>query len=311
MQSRKLIIMNILNKYIWLIDTLSHAGNNGLTFEEISNKYTKSDFISGGGQYNIRTFHNHRRDIEEIFHIKIGCHLETYRYFIEDRQSILNTASFRKWLLESISLNNLLSENDKIRDRIILEDVPSSEPNLTLCLQAIQQNHKVSFLYTRFQKQDELHYKDFMPVCLKMYKRRWYLYGGHTLEGCKIYALDRMSDFKLQADTFELPDDFNPTDFFGSFFGVFLDTKISPQIIELKVNNVSAKYLRSLPLHKSQEEITTTDEYSVFRLYLRPTPDFIHELLTYDNRIEILKPQSLRTQIKATLQNMASLYEES
>lgn len=303
--------MNILNKYIWLIDTLSYAGEYGLTFEEISNKYTKSDFISGGGQYNIRTFHNHRHDIAEIFDIEILCHSDTYRYYIADNDSIRHTSPFRKWLLESISLNNLLSENDKIRDRIILEEVPSSEPNLTLCLQAIQQNHKISFLYTRFQKQDELYYNDFMPVCLKMYKRRWYLYGGKTLDRCKIYALDRMSDLKLQADTFGLPDNFNPTDFFGSFFGVFLDAKIPPQIIELKVNNVSAKYLRSLPLHDSQEEITTTDDYSIFRLFLRSTPDFIHELLTYDNKVEILKPKSLRTQIKSTLLNMASMYKDS
>ncbi|MCR4812117.1 MAG: WYL domain-containing protein [Bacteroidales bacterium] len=55
--------------------------------------------------------------------------------------------------------------------------------------------------------------------------------------------------------------------------------------------------------------ITTTDEYSIFRLYLRPTPDFIHELLTYDNRIEILKPEYLRAQIKETLKEMMAIYE--
>lgn len=311
MQSRNLIIMNILNKYIWLIDTLSRAGLAGLSFDEISDKYTKSDFISGGGNYNIRTFHNHRRDIKEIFHIDIECHLDTYRYYIADNQSIRNTTSVRKWLLESISLNNLLAENEKIRDRIILEDVPSSEPNLTLCLQAIQENRKVSFQYTRFQKRDELYYKDFMPVCLKMYKRRWYLYGGHTLERCKIYALDRMSDMTIQADTFVIPEDYNPSEYFEGFFGVYLDERVEPQVIELKVDAVSAKYLRSLPLHVSQEEVTATEKYSIFRLYLRPTQDFIHELLTYDNKIEILKPKSLRAQIKSTLQNMASLYEES
>lgn len=301
--------MNILNKYIWLIDTLSHAGEYGLTFDEISNKYTKTDFISGGGQYNIRTFHNHRHDIAEIFDIEILCHSDNYRYYIADNDSIRHTSPFRKWLLESISLNNLLSENDKIRDRIILEDVPSSEPNLTKCLRAIQENRKVRFSYKRFQATCDWYYKDFMPVCLKMFDRRWYLYGGRKLDECKIYALDRMSELEVQDDTFALPEDYNPSDFFETFYGVFLDDKKQQDIVELKVSAVTARYLRSLPLHHSQEEREVTEEYSIFRFFLRPTSDFLHELLRYYNNIEILKPEYLRAQIKETLKEMMAIYE--
>ena len=34
--------MTTLNRYIWLVDTLVRAGQKGLTFEEINDKYPSS-----------------------------------------------------------------------------------------------------------------------------------------------------------------------------------------------------------------------------------------------------------------------------
>ena len=89
-----------------------------MTFEEINHKYRYADSISGGGEYPLRTFHDHRRAIEEVFGIEIACNKSENRYYIRDNEDVRNPSYFRKWLLESISLNNIISENDKLRDRI-------------------------------------------------------------------------------------------------------------------------------------------------------------------------------------------------
>ena len=86
--------MNILNKYIWLIDTISRAGKNGITFEDINRKYQYADSISGGSTYNIRTFHNHRKDISVTFGIEISCYTDGYRYYIVDENELNGTSRF-------------------------------------------------------------------------------------------------------------------------------------------------------------------------------------------------------------------------
>ena len=54
------------------------------------------------------------------------------------------------------------------------------------------------------------------------------------------------------------------------------------------------EYLRTLPLHHSQQETETAEDYSVFTFRLRPTFDFQQELRRYGAAAEVLSPQWLR-----------------
>ena len=56
-------------------------------------------------------------------------------------------------------------------------------------------------------------------------------------------------------------------------------------------------YLRTLPLHPSQQETETCDEWSIFTYRMVPTWDLEHELLQYNDNVEVLAPQSLREQM--------------
>jgi predicted DNA-binding transcriptional regulator YafY len=59
-----------------------------------------------------------------------------------------------------------------------------------------------------------------------------------------------------------------------------------------------------LPLHQSQQELTSTPDYTDFSYDLRPTSDFIGQLLSQGSGIEVLEPQELR-------QKMCDLTAES
>ena len=79
--------------------------------------------------------------------------------------------------------------------------------------------------------------------------------------------------------------------------------------IEINVYNNQAKYFRSLPLHSSQREIETSDSCSVFEYYLKPTYDFIQELLLHGSDVEVIHPNSLRQLMKQRIEEMAELYK--
>ncbi len=66
--------------------------------------------------------------------------------------------------------------------------------------------------------------------------------------------------------------------------------------------------MRSLPLHQSQLEIETGEDYAVFELILAPTWDFKQELLSRADQIEVLEPVSLRQWMKEKTGAMFSNY---
>lgn len=308
--------MNILNRYIWLVDTLLQAGPKGLTFEQINTKYRYNDYLSDGGEYHLRTFHNHRRDIEEIFGIKIRCNLSDYRYYIDDSDEIKGNSLFRRWLLQSVSVNNIVASNEKIRKQILLEDTPSSESLLTLWLNAIRDSRKVSFGYHSYWTGESVHLTGFATYAVKLYQRRWYVLGEpgekpdepDWTKRCKLYALDRIDHVELEEDTYELPEDYDPQEAFAGTYGLFIDQQRPIEIIRLKVNAMQANYMRSLPLHHSQEEVERTPEYSIFTLFVRQSPDLERDLMAHCDSIEVLAPLSLRERINERLTAAKSKY---
>lgn len=78
--------------------------------------------------------------------------------------------------------------------------------------------------------------------------------------------------------------------------------------IVIKVASSQVKYLRSLPLHHSQQETSTTAEYSIFDYNLKPTYDFEQEILSHREDFEVLQPQSFRDKIKAIVKEMYQRY---
>jgi hypothetical protein len=67
-------------------------------------------------------------------------------------------------------------------------------------------------------------------------------------------------------------------------------------------------YLRTLPLHASQKEIEHTDDYTVFSYDIRPSVDFVLELMSYTNSLEVLEPIELRQKIYSNMQASLERY---
>jgi predicted DNA-binding transcriptional regulator YafY len=125
-----------------------------------------------------------------------------------------------------------------------------------------------------------------------------------------ILALDRISQFELKEETFRRDPDFNLEAMFEGVFGITIgDGEV--ESVWLKVDAQQANYLRSLPLHRSQMELRKNDEYSIFALRVRPTLDLRQRILSLGSTTEVLKPESLRNEIKKEAMAMVAKYRES
>ena len=123
----------------------------------------------------------------------------------------------------------------------------------------------------------------------------------------RIYALDRMTMMELADEVFEMPTDFSAQAYFSEYFGVLTnDTPMAHVVV--RAHNWMPNYLRTLPLHHSQHELESTPDYTDFSYDLRPTSDFLGELLRHSNGIEVLEPQDLREKMRGMIAEMLKRY---
>ncbi|MBQ2489087.1 MAG: WYL domain-containing protein, partial [Bacteroidales bacterium] len=287
------MVSELIKKYIWLIDTVSKEGDRGITFSEINDRWERTE-MSGGESYAWRTFQNHREQIADVFGVEIACRKSDNAYYIADRAEMKDLSGFRKWMLETVSVNNSINMCGALRSRILLEEQPSSKSFLSDILEAMRNNCMIMFDYRPYWSSEAVHYYNFEPYALKMFRRRWYLlgkYGNHTL---RIFALDRMENMDISTETFLYPKNFDAEDFFSCCFGIIADDELEVKRVVLKVKAFQANYFRSLPLHASQQELERNETYSLFSYRLKPTFDFRQELLSHGSAVEVLEPLSLR-----------------
>ena len=301
---------NMISKYIWIIETIYKSGR--ISFKELNERWLDDD-ISEGVDIPKRTFNNWIIAIQETF----GLFIENegkgeYRYYIMNEEDISKNG-LRTWLYNTISVSNALANCESIKDRILLEYVPSGQEYLMKILDALKENRILNMTYHSYWKDEESNF-DVEPFCVKLFRQRWYLiarstYAYYHQKGPRIYAIDRIRSLSPMEETFEMPKDWNASEFFDGAFGVIADGQTKREPIKLKVNASQANYIRDLKLHDTQEEEERNEEYSIFSYYLRPTYDFQQELLWHGEDVVVLEPKWLREELAERLKCMYNRYE--
>ena len=277
------------------MDTIYRA--NGITFEEINEKWLRNSMSDGLG-LPLKTFHNHRKAIEEIFDINIVCDRRNgYRYYVENAED-MKKGGVRTWLLNTFAVNNLINESHHLKRRILFEQIPSGQKHLTTIIEAMRDSRTLEMTYKSFWRQDS-YTAEVEPYFVKVFRQRWYMVAKNTeKDALRIYALDRVQEMRETDNGFAFPKDFDPEEYFYNSFGIIHDDNCPPEIVDLKVYGTQREYFRTLPLHHSQKEVETENEYSVFRYYLSPTYDFVQEILSHGCEVEVLSPEHLRNEIR-------------
>ena len=294
---------NLVNRYVWLVDTISRYGR--ITLKDLKSAWLRSD-ISEGKPLARRTFFHYRDGVEEMFDINIQCDKSTFEYYIDDSGSEEN-ARLKSWLVDSVSLSGMLSNAHDISGRIILENVPSAREHLPVIIDALKQNHRIGFSYKSYTRSRPTDGIILEPYFVKIFKQLWYVIGLNVNDGIiKTYSLDRISRLNLLQETFTMPGDVNPSEFFRDCFGI-ITNKNSAKRIVLRVEPTQAKYFRALPLHLSQQE-EVHDEYSVFTYRMRITYDLKEEIMSHGASIEVLEPKELKTLICTELEQALMNY---
>ena len=297
---------DLFDKYIWLVDTIYRARK--ITFEEINERWLRSR-LSEGEDIPLRTFHNWRIAIKQVFDININCNRKGgYYYYIENADD-MQKGGIRNWLLNTFAVNNLINESHHLKRRILFEEVPSGRKYLTPVIEAMRDGLEIELYYQSYWYEEPSTYT-LQPYCIKVFKQRWYVIGFcKERNNIRTFSLDRIQQLTTLDAKFVYPKDFDPEAYFADYFGIMIENK-KLETIRIKVYGMHVQYIRALPLHRSQCEIETTEDYSIFEYRMKPTLDFRQELLSRGADVEVLAPLTFREEMIQSVEKMSSLYNK-
>lgn len=288
-------------RYAWLIDTLRRCGP--CTLREIDGYWQEETMLNPDGEpLSRRTFQQHKEAINELeFGVEIVCEHNRYSVYTDDHNPV------GAWLWQAVSIRRMLVESKTLNERIVVEEVLSSERWLQPVLAAIRENRRLRIAYRPFGK--EVFGMLVSPYFIQMSDRRWYLFGLRDDETeLRAYALDRMEACEATEEPFVLPDGFSAKAYLEKH-GIGRYKSIPETEIVIRAYGRQVDLLRTLPLHPSQQETKTEKSKAEFTYMLQPTTRFFGEILARGEYVKVLSPAWVRRRLKETIEKITTYYK--
>ena len=275
--------------------------NGAATLDEIQDYLDIQSEVEGSNfRVSQRTFQRDINDIRTIYNFDIQYNLMQGGYYIQDPETPLSDH-----IMEAFDTFNALNLSDRLSPFIHFDTrIPRGTENLYEILRAIKNKIQIKFTYHKFWE-DEFTERIVDPYALKEFRSRWYVLArDHKNNIVKSFALDRLTNLEITRDKIGQQPEFDVAKHYKYCFGIVGPTGATgqkPAEVILSFTSYQGRYIKSLPLHRTQEVLIDTDEEFRIGLKVFLTEDFRMELLSYTKNMKILAPLSLAAEIKGIL----------
>ena len=254
----------------------------------------QDDTLSIG--FSKRTLQRDIREIRNIFGVDIEYSTSGKGYFIS--QGERENMNFQR-MIEAFDMFNSLNLAQDLTPFIHLEKRrPQGTENLYGLLHSIKNKLQIKFLYQKFWD-EETNQRTVEPYALKEFKNRWYVLAMDSKDNLmKSFALDRLTNLEITKKSFDYPKTFVIEENYRYCFGIISPNGNKPQEIVLSFDPYQGKYIKTLPLHDTQEILVDSKKELRIKLTLCITFDFVMELFSFGDSVKVLKPISLVKKIK-------------
>lgn len=192
----------ILKTYTWLYYTILEFGP--LTFDEINEMWMEEVRLSDGNSMVRQTFARHRRDLEEILGVRIGCD-KRHRYYIKD--DLLSYHNDRTVLLNA-AINQMIIKDSEIHNRIILDPKLEENAKFDKILYCMLRNVMANIGYLQDGGSIK-YYEKVEPYYFVQCHENWYLVGRMKCGRFFSFALDKIVELKRTKVRFRLEHGFS------------------------------------------------------------------------------------------------------
>lgn len=290
-------------RYLYIIDRLrSHPCNFTELQTHVMRKLENED-IDTTFEYAIRTFERDKKDIATLFGIFINYNRKDKTYTI-DEEDIEDQSVTR--MIDAFSIHHALQEGNKLSPSVFLENRKSlGTEHIYGIIHAIQNQLILKFTHKKHWENDHSK-REVKPIAIKESHQRWYLVALDKKDDIvKTFGLDRITNL-IVTDTKFKPFAYNVQKEFQHAFGV--ETYSPAEKIVLQFSNQQGNYIKTFPLHESQQIIEERKDILILEIYIHTTNDIIMELLKYGADVKVISPIRLQNEIKNRISKMSNLY---
>ena len=325
---------NRVKFYSWLIGLLDRKH---LTFEEIADEWKEARANQDNDVLDKRTFHRYRDNIQSQFGISVECNKsDGYRYYV--KRDPVDDDDVTEWMLSSMRLASL-GDMLKYHNKVMLDTPPYNTEYLDDILAAIDKHYLLKFKYVSgFGAESDI---VLQPAFVRYFKQRWYVVGvkvkseerrvkkqRSASEGkanssaeqdvrklVRVLPFDRISFLKMICEKHPLSAKMKkfltPENYYEDCFGIYRMEDVPVEKIRIRAFYPEYNYIEEVPLHESQQKVKVSKDgmFREYTLTVRPSRDFLQELLWHGRNIIVLKPESLRLEMIGILKDMTKSYE--
>lgn len=266
-----------------------------ITFENLTKELENDMYFRGYEPSCSRnTLQRDIKEIREDLLIEIKYSRQENGYYI-DEQDIIEPNIER--FLESFELLNSLNADRGIPDFVLPEKHQSrGTENLFTLIDAIKRSLYIEFAYKKYTGEADTN-RILQPYVIKEFHERWYVIGRENNGIIKTFALDRIENLIVTQRKYERDQSFNIIEKFQYSYGIYSSNEYPIEDITLAFDAEDGNYLKSAPLHSSQNIIKDTPEEFIIKLSIRLTPDFLMEIISRSWSLRIISPDYLRSKI--------------
>lgn len=257
--------------------------------------------------FSKRTLQRDIREIRNIFGIDIEYSKIEKGYFIHNTET--GNMNFER-MIEAFDMYNSMNLAEDLSPFIFLEKrKPQGTENLYGLLHAIKNKQQINFSYQKFGD-DQASHRMVEPYALKEFKNRWYLIGKDQKDNnIKSFALDRLISLEITTKKSQYSASYNVEENYRFCYGITSPNNLKPQHIKLSFDPYQGKYIKTLPLHNTQQILVDNDDELQISLKLCVTHDLIMELLSFGDNMKVISPNSLIKKIKTAHKNAYNQYK--
>lgn len=173
-------------------------------------------------------------------------------------------------------------------------------------LDALAQRKLLSVDYQKFD--DKIKKHTVKPILLKEDKKLWYIIGLNIKRETMItLALDRIIDVSIIDEEFNSID-FDSAEYFKYSFGITVPENDPIEVI-ISFNPEQGNYLKTLPMHRTQEIIEDSDKRFVIKVTVKLSYEFNSKILSYGENATIIAPESLKNEFFNHFKNSLNNYK--
>ena len=263
---------------------------------------------------DIRTVQRDIKKLRDDFIVPIE-NIKNRGYYLSNSSKFdwSKNQSLIRFLEMEATVSQLKDTFSKNKSELIYIDLEKNElfkglEHITPCLIAIKKQKELKFSYKKHGSSDIQAYT-IKPYLLKEYQNRWYIIGIPSgLETVRTFGLDRIVTLEISAISFHRKHDLQPEVAFKNIIGLNYSNQKTQKVL-LKFTKKQGDYIKTLPLHSSQEIVHETTTEMLVKIEVLPNYELKQLLLFYTPNVEIIEPKWLRDEVVNDLKIGLKNYE--